>query len=313
MSSDPQSWTEISEWTVGSNNRVTKWLVGSSEQLWNVLIYSSTYMATIATLEVLLVMYLLTLPLNPAPLVVGFVTFTIYATDRIVDIESDAVSYPQRTAFVRRHRRLLSGLAAIAYGLAVALAAYGGPMALGLTLFPAIIWVLYAVDWAPTNVIPFRRMKEILVVNSALIALAWAVTVVFLPVMFAKAPVTPTVGILFVYFTIGAFLGTEIANVRDIESDRNEGVSTLPSTLGVKQTRFVLYGIALIGIGILGWAWVSGYMGWIAVVALSLGLLYLLGIVSLLGRIDDTHLLTVAGECGRLPVLAALGVASLAI
>jgi len=276
------------------------------QQIWELLLYSSVYIAVIAALEVVMVLLLLDLPANPTPLIVGCVTFTIYANDRLVDVDADAAASPRRTAFVRRHSRTLSGLAAVAYGTALALAVYGGPAVLALTLFPAVAWVLYAVDWAPANLIPFQRMKELLVVNSTLVAVAWASTVVLLPAVYTGIPFTPSVWILLVYFAIGTFMGAEIANVGDIEADRDSNVATVPSAFGVTATRQALYAVGLGGIAMLGFALTSGYLDISAAVALAVGLACMLGVVALLGRVDDPELLSLAGECARLPTLLVL-------
>jgi 4-hydroxybenzoate polyprenyltransferase len=253
-----------------------------------------------------MVLLLLGLPANPAPLIVGCVTFTIYVNDRLVDVEADAGANPRRTAFVRRHSRTLSSLAALAYGLAVTLAVYGGPGVLGLTLFPALVWVLYAVDWAPTNAIPFQRLKELFIVNSMLVAVAWASTVVLLPVIYAGAPLTPSVAILFVYFAIGTFIGAEIANLGDVESDRSNNVSTLPATLGVRTTRRALYAVCVTGLAMLGFAFARGHFQQWGTLAMVAGLASVLGGVTLVGRVDEPELLAISGEFARLPVLIVL-------
>ncbi|MEF8785253.1 MAG: UbiA family prenyltransferase [Haloarculaceae archaeon] len=292
----------MNQWPAHTTDAV---LTGA-EWIWKPLVYSSAYIAVIAALEVVMVLLLLDLPANPAPVIVGCVTFTIYVNDRIVDADVDVAATPGRTAFVRRHSRTLSGLAAVSYGLAVTLAVYGGPGVLGLTLFPFIVWVLYAVDWAPANAIPFKRLKELLIVNSTLVAVAWAATVVLLPVVYVGATITPAVAVLLVYFAIGTFIGAEIANVGDVEADRDGNVATLPSTVGVHTTRGILYGVGLAGMAILGLALAGGYFGIWAILSLAVGLTCMLGVVALLGRVDDPELLTIGGEFARLPVLVLL-------
>ena len=306
MSSDRQDRTLVGGWLHQHTTRVPNSVLRGGQQIRALLLYSSAYIAIIAALEVVIVLLLLDLPTNPTPLIVGCVTFTIYANDRLVDVDADAAGNPRRTAFVRRHSRTLSGLAAVAYGIALALAVYGGPAVLALTLFPAVVWVLYAVDWAPANLIPFERMKELLVVNSTLVAVAWASTVVLLPAVYTDIPLTPSVWILFSYFAIGAFVGVELANVGDVEADRDGNIATLPSTFGVTTTRRALYAVGLGGMAIPGLALTGGYMGTKAVLALTVGLVCLLGVVALLDRVDDPELLSLVGDCARLPILLVL-------
>jgi 4-hydroxybenzoate polyprenyltransferase len=279
--------------------------------VWKPLEYSSGYLAILAALEVLIVGHLLSLPASPAPVVVGLITFAIYANDRLVDLSSDGVSNPERTAFVRQYQHVLHVCAATAYGLAVALSILGGPVAFALALIPGIAWVLYAVNWVPAIDIPFQRLKELLVINSAIVAVAWSLTIVFLPVAFAGAPITPTVWVLFWYLALGTFVCTEISNVRDIRSDIETGVATLPVAFGVRRTRHVLYGVSLLTAGILGQAVVNEYLTTTAAGALLAGLVSLIVLVSLVGRSNREKFLSVAGEFTRMPVLAILIVASL--
>lgn len=305
MASEPQNQSAVAGLAV-SSSRVVEWSVARGKVAWTLLEYSSAYLAVLAALEVLVVQTLLSLPPSPAPVVVGLLTFAIYANDRLVDLESDAVSNPERTAFVRRYRPVLYVSASVAFGAAVALSALGGPLAFGLALLPGAAWVLYAVGWGPAVESSFRRLKELVVVNSAIVAGAWSLTIVFLPVAFADAAVTPTVWVIFWYLALGTFVCTEISNVRDVESDVENGVSTLPVALGVRWTRRVLYGISLLIAAMVGHAMVSGYLTAVSAGALFAGLASLVAIVALLGRSERERYLSVAAEFTRMPVFAVL-------
>ncbi|MFB6298062.1 MAG: UbiA family prenyltransferase [Salinirussus sp.] len=281
------------------------------ERVRAVLFYSSAYLAVIAAAEVLLVQLLLSLPPSPAPLVVGLVTFAVYANDRLAEPESDALSNPDRTAFVRRHGRLLYVLAALAYGLAVALSVLGGPVAFALALLPGVAWLGYAVGWDPIERSSVGRIKEVLFVNSVLVAAAWSLTVVCLPVAFADAGFGPATGVLVAYFLLATFVNAEVANAGDVETDREIGAATLPVVLGVGRARQVLYGVTLVVAGVLGAAVAVGYLRTGTALALAVGLVSLAAVVGCLGRTDRNGLLTVAAECTRLPVLAVVVILAL--
>lgn len=304
MGSKSQNWSEGADQTIPINERILNWIFAQARWAQELLIYSSAYLALIAIIKVIIVIEVLSLSSSPAPIVVGLITFTIYANDRLADLETDAASNPRRAAFVRQHRNSLYVLAALSYGLAVAIATLGGPLAFGLALLPGVAWILYALDWMPGSM-SFQRLKEVLLVNTAVVATAWALTVVFLPLAFADATLTPTVGIVFSYFFLGTFVNTEIANVRDIESDRQTGVSTLPTVLGVYRTRQALYGVVLLMTAILGYAMIGGYLTATVVAVLLIGPAYLLGVIALLGRTSE-DILTVAAECSRVPVFVIL-------
>jgi 4-hydroxybenzoate polyprenyltransferase len=151
-----------------------------------------------------------------------------------------------------------------------------------------------------------KRLKEVPVVSSALVAVAWSLPVVMLPVAFADAPLGPVAGVLFCYFALGTFVNTELANVSDVESDVAAGVTTLPTSLGVDGTRAVLFGVATLSALVVGAALAAGHLSMAAALALGLGLAALAAVLACLGRAGRDWLLSVAAECSRLPALAAL-------
>ncbi|GAA0284189.1 UbiA family prenyltransferase [Halobacterium noricense] len=282
-----------------------------AKHLWTVLLYSSAYLSVVTVIEVGIAMAVLSLPLSPAPAVVGLITFAVYANDRIADVDDDAVDKPEQAAFVRRHEDVLYVAAALAYGLAIALAMLGGPLALALALLPGAFWVLYASDWLPQLGSRFCRLKDVLVVNTAVVALAWAVSLTFLPVAFADGGVTPAVALVFAYFFLRSFVDTELPNVRDREGDREAGVRTLPVVLGLERTRLVLYAVDAITAAVLAYALAAGYLSVSVALALGVGLVYSLVVTSLLARYADRAWLTVAPELEYVVVGAVLSLVAL--
>ncbi|WP_396610581.1 UbiA family prenyltransferase [Haloferax sp. S1W] len=258
--------------------------------------YSSAYLAVIAVVQVLLVTTALSLDTLVAPAVVGLVTFAVYVGDRIADADTDAATNPERTAFIKRYERLLQHAVSLSYGLAIALAALGGPLALAITLLPGLFWVLYASDWLPSLTSHFRRLKDVLLVNTVVVSLAWALTLTALPLAFADATFTPAAAILFIYYFLGIFVNVEIPNVRDAAGDSAIGVKTLPVVLGVHRTRYVLYGIDALTASILVAAALTGLLDPVVAGALLVGLAFSLTVTSLVGRTTREDLLTVAAE-----------------
>lgn len=276
------------------------------ERAGNALVYSSAYLAAISMVYVSIVIVLLGLPANLAPVVGGLVTFAVYANDRLVDVDADAKTNPDRTAFVLRHEKTLYVLAALAYGIAVALSVTGGPITLAVTLMPGVFWVLYATSWIPDVLAPFRRLKEVLVVNSATVAFAWAASATLLPMGFADATLSTSAVVVFAYFFLRSFTNSEIPNVRDVEGDRATGVATLPVVFGVERTRRILYGIDFLTIALVGYAAYADHLSAIPALALLVGLAYSLCVTSFVGRTRDEDVLVLAAECEYLVVGLAL-------
>lgn len=287
------------------------WYSGFAGSIWthgerikDALVYSSAYLVVIAMIEVVTVMVALSLPPNPAPIVVGLVAFAVYGGDRITDAESDAISSPGQSAFVRRYESALSVLSATAYGLAIAISVLGGPAALAITLLPGVFWILYATDWLPSIGSYFKRLKDVLVVNSTIVALAWAIAVVLLPMAFAGAGVTPTALVVFAYFLLDTFVNTEIPNVADRKGDAAIGVSTLPVVFGVDRTRRILYALDGLLIVFLLAAYLEGLLTLTLTIAVLVGLGYALVVAAFVGRTRRHRRLSIAGEAKHLVVFA---------
>lgn len=266
------------------------------ERAGDALVYSSVYLAFITMIEVVIVMVLLGLPANLAPVVGGLVTFSVYANDRIADVEDDAATNPQQAAFVRRYRKPLYLLASATYGLAVALSVLGGPLALAITVLPGVVWVLYASNWIPAAILRVRRLKEVFLVNSAVVALVWSFSLTFLPIVFVSGRVSVAAGVVFAYFFLRSFVDTEIPNIRDVDGDREIGVKTLPVVIGVDRTKQALFGIDLITATVIVYVGVVGMLPVEVGIPLLVGIVYSMGLTSLVGRIENDDLLAIATE-----------------
>lgn len=285
-----------------------EWATRNGERVGDALLYSSAYLAAVAMVEVAVAMLLLSLPPNPAPVVGGLLTFAVYAVDRVVDTEADRLSVPERAAFVRRHRNELYLLAAVAYGAAVSLSLLGGPLAFAIALLPGASWILYGADWLPDVAFGVGRVKEVLVVNSAVVALTWATGLTFLPLAFADAAPSPAVLAVFAYFFLRSFVDTEVPNVRDVDADLATGAATLPAVYGVAATRRLLLAVEATTFAVVAVAVVAGTFPPAVGAALAVGVVYSGLVVCLLGRVGDGWLL-LATEAEYVLVTVALVVA----
>jgi 4-hydroxybenzoate polyprenyltransferase len=254
----------------------------------------------------LITMVMLSLSPNPAPVVVGLVAYGVYVGDRISDVKYDPEATSERSAFIGRHRRLLSISSAGAYGLAIAISTLGGPLALAITLIPGATWVVYAVDLPGSSIVPIKRLKSVFILNSTLVALAWATAMVFLPLVFAGATITPVVVVLAVYFFIDIFANTEIPNVRDIGDDARNGVSTFPTVVGVRRTRHLLYVINSLSVLVVIWAYVGGHLPALFASVLLAGRALAVLLNSRVGRSENYRRLELLGEMNHVVVAGGL-------
>ena len=292
----------------------------------------SPFVAAIAAIETVIATVLLGVPLSPAPAVIGLVAFAVYTVDHVADAAADARSTPERARIARRYGDQLMVGAALAYGLAVALATLGGPLAVGGALLPGAFWVASASDCLPNagqvarSVAPdggsdtaprIPRLKEVPVLSSVVVAAGWALAVTLLPLAFASSaalgpaspdatPLGPAAAVAFAYFFLRSFVDAELPNVRDVEADAAAGVATLPIVLGIPRTRRVLYGVDLVAAATVAAATATGVLAPAVVAALGVGLSMSLAVTALAGRVESDAILGVAPDCSYLVVAVAL-------
>ena len=289
---------------------------------------AAPFTAVVAAVEVAIATAALGVPLSTAPVAVGLVAFSVYAADHVADAEGDVGSTPARAQFALRYGDQLMVAAALSYGLAVALAVGAGPAALALVLVPGAVWVGYATDWLPTvgglaaplgdrvprlGGVSVPRLKDVFLLNSAAVALAWAVAVVAAPLAFARVPVepahAPTVALLFAYVAARSFVDVEVPNVRDVAADAAQGVSTLPVVYGVAETRRILFAVDGVAAGLLVALVATDAASGSVVAALAAGLGVSVAVTALADRLDGSTL-GVAPDCSYLvagAMLLALG------
>ncbi|SDF76353.1 4-hydroxybenzoate polyprenyltransferase [Halorubrum xinjiangense] len=282
------------------------------------------FTAVVAAVEVAVVTVALGVPLSTAPVAVGLVAFAVYAADHVADAAGDAGSTPTRARVALRYGDQLMAAAAVSYGLAVALAVSAGPAALALVFVPGAVWIGYATDWLPAagerlaplgarvgplGEVSLPRLKDVFLLNSAAVAIAWAVAAVAAPLAFAGVPIhpvaTPTVAPLFAYVAARSFVDVEVPNVRDVAVDAARGVATLPVAYGVTGTRRILFGVDAVAAGLLTAAAATGAASTTALVALAVGLAVSVTVTALVDRLGDAAL-GVAPDCSYLVAGAVL-------
>ncbi|MFC6724684.1 UbiA family prenyltransferase, partial [Halobium palmae] len=249
------------------------------------LVQSTVALAALATVKVATVMAILDVPANPAPLIAFLVTFSVYTHNNLTDLEEDSINDPDGVRFVERWNGHLELAAATAYALALGIAVLGGPLALLLTLVPGVVGVLYSRDLLRFG--STRRLKEVLVLNTTVVALAWAVVVVLLPLAYVGMPIGAGASVLFGVFVLRTFIAGELLNVRDVSGDSAAGVSTLPLAVGTGRTRLLLYGLDAVTLGLLVAATVEGVLPDAVALAFVPAVLLSIAVSSRAGRTDD--------------------------
>lgn len=213
---------------------------------------NGTFIVSIAAIaQVYFVSVFLSIPLNDAVIVAPLLAFGIYGINNLTDSEEDAVNQPWDTKFSKRWHRFIGTLSVILHFIGVAIAFYYGSIVAGvLSLLPLTAQIVYSSPWLPFKEI--KRLKQVLILNTSIVAGAWVVNVVLLPIAFTTVPVPVDVAAaagLFIF--VRWIMSVEVANVPDIHGDLSADVDSIPIEYKTVGTRKVMYTLEVTSAGIL--------------------------------------------------------------
>ncbi|MGF1521225.1 MAG: prenyltransferase [Leptolyngbyaceae cyanobacterium] len=221
-----------------------------------VLVYPSIWVAAGLASLVIFVQYTLGLTFQWPPVVLIFTSALIpYNLDRIAD------SYLQKIPDKKAQAYFQSGwgwfvllIATLATAIllhsatrSVLMVSLGGlvPLIYGLPLLP----------WWHDQHIRWLRLKDIPASKAWIVAgiITYALTAV--PLAYAEASFTPSAGVTSFFLLI--FIGTNshLFDVRDLESDRQAGVLTLPLLVGVPRNRQIWSALNVLALIVVGCGW----------------------------------------------------------
>jgi 4-hydroxybenzoate polyprenyltransferase len=204
------------------------------------LVYSSVYLAFAAGAMVFIssILHQVTFSLIVSALGM-LITYSIYNLNRKTDESEDAVNHAHRYAFTKKYEKILylSGIGA--YLLALVLSGFYGILVILVSSIPLLTGLIYSTPILPQG-FRYRRLKEIPVLKSLLVAIAWALPPALLPVYISGAsPDLVTLAVILFFFSL-VFINTVLFDIRDLEGDRAAGVRTIPVLLGIPRTKTLL-------------------------------------------------------------------------
>ena len=214
------------------------------------LAYSSIYLSFAGGAMVFLSCSLQSIAFSPvAALIMIFVTYAVYNLNRKTDEVEDSVNHFERYSFTKRYGGFLYRTAALAYVGAAVFGLFYGIEAFFVTMIPILSGILYSIPFLPKGA-RYSRIKEVPVLKSATVALAWAIPPAFLPVYLLGTGVTLQTWLIALFFFTLVFVNTVMFDIRDIIGDRDSGVTTIPVILGAEKTVLFLSALNL-GAGVL--------------------------------------------------------------
>jgi 4-hydroxybenzoate polyprenyltransferase len=168
-------------------------------------------------------------------------TYAFYAIDSIVGIEVDKVSHPEGSHFLRKHRTMMCATILLAIVASISISALVSPLIVLLVVIAPAIALMYSGD------LPLKHqtgrafgIKRFPLLKDAFIASGWAFLLPF-TFLFLNAPMKAEHWLFAIPLFLKLFVMAIIYDFKDISSDRESEVRTLPIMIGEGPTKTVLH------------------------------------------------------------------------
>jgi len=159
-------------------------------------------------------------------------SFGGYSINRISDIGQDAVSHPDRTAYLKNRIGWLKGGVAVCFGVGYFLAFLRNLVFFSALLIPLALAFAYSVGSermkAKTGV---SRLKEMTLVKNVTVSFGWSLVPFLVGLYFLQLPAAVFALAPFIFLRL--MTNTIFFDQRDMAADASFGVRTLPVKMGI--------------------------------------------------------------------------------
>jgi 4-hydroxybenzoate polyprenyltransferase len=173
-------------------------------------------------------------------LIVFLLTYAVYGMDRLASLEEDRLSHPERTRFLQQNKWPFAVSTVLAFFGSLLLAATSG-------------WVVALIPIAPLAVMFYSgnlfqkvlrtrgpHLKQRFIIKNICIASGWAF-LLFVTSVYLGRPMSIGMGLFLIPLLMKLFVMAVAYDFKDISSDRNAGVRTLPVVMGEDGSKLVLH------------------------------------------------------------------------
>ncbi|MEA5598513.1 UbiA family prenyltransferase [Rivularia sp. UHCC 0363] len=248
---------------------VSKWLY---DRFLHFVIYPSIWVAGgIASLG-LFTQKVLELGDNWQPIALIFVTALIpYNLDRIFDSYVQKIPEAKAQLFFQKPYIFVFLFSAIA---TTALLLYYAPLRVRYVSCAGIVPLLYGTPlfpWKTKSELQWYRLKDIPGSKAWIVGTILTYAVIALPLAYAgaKFDLAATLTTLFMFAFIVS--NSHVFDIRDVESDREKGVVTLPIMVGIKGTKLILTAMNILMLPIVISGWITNTIAYYPEMILAVG------------------------------------------
>lgn len=173
-------------------------------------------------------------------LLVFLLTYAVYGMDRLVSMEKDQLSHPERTHFLQRNRSSFTVSVVLAFLGSLLLAAASGWVAILIPIAPCVV-MFYSGDLSQ-KVFGIRKpnLKQYFVIKDLAIASGWAFLLLVTSFYLGNSMTTGQ-WFFMIPLLMKLFVMAVVYDFKDINSDRRAGVHTLPIVMGEDFSKLMLH------------------------------------------------------------------------
>lgn len=166
-------------------------------------------------------------------------TLGAYTINRVSDFREDALSHPDRTAYLRGRLRALRGVATGCFAVGYLLAFLRNLTFFAALLVPLGLALAYSLGSdRMKGALGASRLKDIILVKNVTISFGWSLVPVLVGLYFLQLPLAVLALAPFIFLRL--MVNTIFFDQRDVEADRAVGVKTLPLKMGVDGSSRVM-------------------------------------------------------------------------
>lgn len=254
---------------------VLRWLYDRFLQL---IIYPSIWVAAAIASIAIFTQQVLEIGYDWHPIALIFVTALIpYNLDRIFDSYVQEIPDDRAQLFFRQPRIWVLLLSAIA---ASAILLYNAPLAVRYASIVGIVPLLYGAPlfpWKNASGWQWYRLKDIPGSKAWIVGSVLTYATIALPIAYSGVGFDTVSALTTLFMFVFIVTNSHIFDVRDLESDRKKGVTTLPIMAGVRGTKIILTAMNISTLLTLIAAWINNVMPYYPemIIATAINLIYI--------------------------------------
>ncbi len=188
--------------------------------------------------------------------------FSMYVLNYFANKKAAALSEPTRVKLYEKRQGVFVVLGIVSATLSLVLAFTVNVEAFFCVLFASLFGIVYRVIVVPkrfSEFLKYRSLAQIPGSKEIYISMAWAVSTGLIPYLGSTTTTTSSIYVVLAFTFSIVFIRTVLLAVKDVQGDRIVGKETIPTAIGITNTKVML---VVISVFITALLIISPMLGW---------------------------------------------------